>query len=85
MKELRMEFIGKGEVKGFIFQQVFVNDNWYIYKVTNEGSTHFETFKRKINKFYNCVSYPTSKSFGVWAWCDTTLEKSKIRVAKYGI
>ena len=33
IKELEDEFLGKGEVRGFTFEQIASNDNGYIYKV----------------------------------------------------
>ncbi len=70
MRELKDQFEGKGEVKGFTFTQIKKTENGYIYKVEREGyPTRFEVFKRRINKQFDCVSYPKSKSFGIWAWC----------------
>ena len=67
MKELQKEFIGRGQVKGFKFTQVKQNENGYIYKVEDRGSIHYEVFKRKENKQFNCISYPSNKAFGLWA------------------
>lgn len=77
--ELRKHFIGRGEVKGFEFEQLSATDNAYLYEVTFNGEKHYEFFKRKVNTQYNQVSYPTSKAFGVWAWTtsnkDLAIEK----------
>ena len=68
MKELDECFKGKGQVKDFLFTRVMNNEYGYIYRVYADGRTHYEVFKRRENSMFNCVSYPTDKSFGVWAW-----------------
>ena len=84
-KKLPLEFIGIGEVSGFKFQQVYSNDNFYVYKVTTPNdAVHFETFKRKVNRGFDfntkqeldylSEQYPKSQHFGSWAWCNTNLE-----------
>ena len=77
IKELEDEFLGKGEVRGFTFEQIASNDNGYIYKVDN---LYYEIFKRKIRDTFDMdenknriitgkkVAYPSSNDFGVWAW-----------------
>lgn len=71
MKELKKEFLGIGEVRGFQFKQLQANGYAYVYEVYNQeaNSTHYEVFERVENEAFDCVSYPKSKSFGVWAWC----------------
>jgi hypothetical protein len=68
MKELQIEFIGRGEVKGFNFTQIKKSDKAYIYKVDCNGFEHYEVFKHRENKHFNCISYPKTASFGLWAW-----------------
>jgi len=68
MRELEESFIGRGQVKGFKFTQIKKNDYGYIYKVEISGRVYYEVFKRKENIRFNCVSYPSSKAFGIWAW-----------------
>jgi hypothetical protein len=68
MKELRESFEGKGEMKGFIFTQLQKTDKCYLYEVKTEGHIGYEVFQHKINTHFNCISYPSSKAFGVWAW-----------------
>lgn len=79
MKELEKEFEGKGEVKGRRFVQLASNDAGYLYEVVpHDGSTSwFEVFKRKVNTYFDCISFPTSKAFGLWAW--TTPSASRAR------
>lgn len=67
MKELQKEFIGRGDVSGFNFTQLQATDMAYLYMVEYEGVKYYEVFKRRENARYGCVSYPTSKGFGVWA------------------
>jgi len=68
MKPLKKQFIGLGEVKGFIFYQIRVANQAFLYEVDHDGTKHYEVFKRVINRRFACVSYPTSNSFGKWAW-----------------
>jgi hypothetical protein len=85
MKELEIRFIGRGQVKGFIFTQIKKNSVGYIYKVETENSQHFEVFKRKENAKYNCVSYPSDKSFGIWAWTYKSLEQANNKLEDLGV
>jgi hypothetical protein len=81
MKELQKEFEGRGEVKDFHFSQKEASNKAYVYEVSgNENSKHYEVFKRKENTYYDCVSYPTSKAFGIYAWCYKSKEKA---ISKY--
>ena len=77
LKLLQKEFIGRGEVKGFHFKQVYKHDKFYIYKVTDENRSYYELIKRTVNKDYitrsPVESYPTSKSFGKKAWTQPTI------------
>lgn len=82
MKELEKEFIGRGEVKGFRFTQIKQNQHAYIYQVDDDHGIRYEVFQRKINKKWECVSYPKSKSFGIWAWSCMSLEKAEDRFAE---
>ncbi len=72
IKELPIEFAGKGEVKGYFFTQVMKSDKAYIYAV--DGGKRYEVFKRKVNRRFFQVRYPSSQSFGVWAWTFTSYE-----------
>lgn len=84
LRELKPEFKGKGEVRGFMFTQIKRTKNGYIYKVERSGyPTMYEVFKRRINKQFNCVSYPKSKSFGIWAWCCRSVEEAEIKLLEF--
>ena len=66
MKQLQQQFQGRGEVKGYTFTQIRVTDLGFIYSKELNGSLSYEVFKRKENKRFDCISYPTSNSFGVF-------------------
>ena len=83
MKELQQQFQGRGEVKGYTFTQVSKTDLGYIYQKELDGKISYEVFKHKENKRFDCVSYPTSNSFGVWAWDCKTLEKAMERLNNF--
>ena len=78
MKDLKTEFAGIGEVRGFTFKQLHSNGYAYLYEVKNpdENIPHYEVFERVENVQFDCVSYPKAKSFGVWAWCMKDYDKA---------
>lgn len=77
MRELPKQFKGKGQVKGYNFNQITASPYGYIYTKTSlEGSITFEVFKRLENTLYNVVSYPTDKAFGIWAWNTGNLKRA---------
>lgn len=67
MKQLREEFIGRGQVKGFKFTQIKKTKHAYLYRVDTGTSKHYEIFERRENTQFNCISYPSNKAFGIWA------------------
>jgi hypothetical protein len=71
MIELKDKFIGKGQVKGFRFTQIKKTEYGFIYRIHDKGRIYYEVFERKENNRFNCVSYPSNKAFGVWAWTTT--------------
>ena len=80
MKELELEFIGVGEVKGDLFKQIHRSPYAYIYERNFEYIKSYEVFIRREAKetdsiiggvavhFEAKVKYPKSEDFGVWAW-----------------
>jgi len=76
MKQLEKKFTGKGEVKGFSFTQLKNNGKAYIYEVADGSFKHYEVFKHKENTQFKCISYPRSKSFGIWAFSVSTFERA---------
>lgn len=81
MRELPTEFVGKGEVKGFHFRQLDKTEKGYLYEVVTESGTHYEVFERRVNELYGTVTYPSSKAFGIWAYCIGKLDKAKQRLS----
>lgn len=77
VRELEKVFIGRGEVKGFYFEQVAKSDKAYLYRVTCAEGTrpYYEIFEKRINTQFDNISYPKSKAFGRWAW--TTYDKDE--------
>jgi hypothetical protein len=67
MKELDM-IIKKGTKS---FSQIESSTRAYIYRVTDTETDHvyYEVFERRFNRRFKCISYPTDKAFGKWAWC----------------
>ena len=76
MRELSREFIGKGQVRGFLFTQIKKNEYCYIYKVEDNGRIWYEIFEHRENKRFNCISYPRNKSFSIWAFTYLSLERA---------
>lgn len=76
VRELPIEFVGVGEVRGFEFTQLENNGVAYVYEVkcSDDSSPHYEVFKRVVNDRFGVVSYPKSKAFGIWAYCCTSLD-----------
>lgn len=81
MKQLAKEIEGRGEVKGYSFRRIRENEYAYVYEVSSDGSKskHYEIFERKINTYFDCESYPSSKAFGIWAFTVNSLEKADIK------
>lgn len=66
IKELEKEFTKNKEV----FTQVGYNPETEVYIYKREfprGAIVFEVFKRRVNRRFNCVSYPSNEAFGYWA------------------
>lgn len=80
--ELKKEFFGRGVTKGFQFRQIRATKRGYLYEVT-DCSIYYEVFEKRINKRFACISYPTSKSFGIWAWTYPNLENAIKRLNSF--
>ena len=76
-KPLPKQFQGRGEVKGYVFTQIKQTDQAFIYEVNTGDSIYYEVFKKVVNRRYACISYPTARGFGIWAWTYMTLEKAE--------
>jgi len=79
-KELRISFVGRGEVKGFLFEQVEKSNKAYIYEVSDTfGHKWHEVFTRREDARFGKIAYPKSNSFGLWVWSARTIEKAQLR------
>ena len=80
IKELPIEFIGRGEVKGFHFHQLMRGHKMFLYEVNFDGLTHYEVFEMRVcitpKTKEPYVGYPKANSFGVWAWTYRDYEKA---------
>jgi len=79
MKQLEKSFIGRGQVKGFMFTQIKQNKYGYIYRIEADTLTHYEVFMHKPNTRFKCVSYPSNNAFGIWAWTYRDLERAEAK------
>lgn len=80
LKELPLEFVGRGEAKGFKFKQLQKSDSAYLYQINlpyGSRGPHYEVFKRVVNNRFNQVSYPTARHFGAWAWTTSNQKKAE--------
>jgi len=75
-KELDKVIAGRGEVKGYEFSQLRASKRAYVYEVNKGGTLYYEVFKRVLNRRFHTVSYPTSNSFGIWAWTFNDKDKA---------
>ena len=77
VKNLPEQFIGIGEVKGFVFTKIKESDKAFIYEVDCGCSkNHYEVFKKKAKTNSILYCYPTSKAFGDWAWSTANRENA---------
>lgn len=76
MKQLKKQFIGTGEVKGYKFTQIRYTNRAFLYEINTGHSLYYEVFKKVKNQRFEVISYPSSKYFGIWAWTYSTLEKA---------
>lgn len=76
MKQLKKQFTGRGEVKGFKFTQIRCTNRAFLYEVVIDDSIYYEVFKKTENKHFNCISYPSANYFGIWAWTYFSFDKA---------
>ena len=82
MNELPLHFEGKGQVIGYTFTQISKTDWGFIYEVEYGGHRHYEVFKKRLNRRFGTISYPTDKAFGIWTWTCMTLERAKDKLVE---
>lgn len=76
VKDLEKEFIGRGEVRGFLFRQIRVTKWGFLYEVSHTDTKYYEVFKKRINRRFATYSYPSSNGFGIWAWTFKKLDEA---------
>ena len=76
VRPLSKEFIGKGEVKGYLFTQISKTDRAFIYEVNTGNQIHYEVSRKRVNHRFACISYPRANSFGIWAWTYSHLDSA---------
>jgi len=76
----QIKFEGRGEVNGYSFALLGMTNKAFLYEISHVSGKHYEVFLKKINKRFVCISYPTSKSFGIWAW---TFKNLKSAIKKF--
>ena len=93
MKELPINFIGTGEVKGFEFIQIEKSNKAYMYSVfcPDIDELHYEVFSRKESKdntsmiggikvfFPAKVRYPNSSHDWLYSYRDLTSAREKFK------
>jgi len=89
IKMLPNEFVGVGEVKGFLFKKIEENDNFYIFEVSNNGYKHYEVIKRVVVSCFldfhtkeldpnnKKETYPKAHRFGVSGWTYSLLKNAR--------
>lgn len=77
IKNLPNQFIGKGEVKDFLFTKIKESEKAFLFEVDSGClNKHFEVFRKRFKTNSVRFCYPTSKGFGDWAWCPCSLERA---------
>lgn len=76
IKLLKKKFIGRGEVKGFQFTQIYAHDLFYVYQVNCDPSESNHTYYELIKRYsmWGRECYPGSNTFGRYGWTHQTLE-----------
>ena len=74
IRDLKSDFIGIGQVRGYKFTQISKTKSAFLYQVDTSDRLYYEVFRKCINHRFACVSYPTDKDFGIWAWTTPNIE-----------
>ena len=70
-------FFGRGETKGFLFTRIELGEKSLIWHVNTGRLSHYEVWRRRINRRFDVESKPSAKSFGLWAWTYHDLDKAQ--------
>ena len=76
IRDLKTDFTGVGQVRGYKFTQISKTKSAFLYQVDTSDRLYYEVFRKRINRRFACVSYPTDKAFGIWAWTSPKLERA---------
>lgn len=76
MKQLKNEFTGIGQVKGFKFTKINSTDCGFLYEINTGDTKYYEVFRKLVNRRFNTISYPTNKAFGIWAFTTPCLNRA---------
>jgi len=76
IKDLPIDFIGCGEVRGFKFTLICKTNFGFIYEVNTGDRIYYEAFRKRLNHRFACISYPRANSFGISAWTTPDLDRA---------
>lgn len=68
IRDLKTDFTGVGQVRGFKFTQIRKTKSAFLYLIDTGDRIYYEVFRKRLNRRFACISYPTDKAFGIWAW-----------------
>ena len=76
IRPLKKQFNGTGEVEGYKFTQIKAAKYAFLYEVDSGNGKHYEVFKKRVNRRYATITYPSAKAFGIYAWTCMSLDKA---------
>ena len=75
--ELPSDYVGRVEVRGFLFKQITKSFRLYLYKVSGTFENRwYELFKRRDDSRFGKIADPKSNSFGISAWSLRIIEEA---------
>lgn len=77
---MKEQFVGRGEVKGYLFNRITGNPRAFVYEVIGYGQKWYEVFLAKVSQHGEV--YPGSKSFGIWAWSYFTRDRALLKLSE---
>ena len=72
--KLSKSFKGRGEVKGYFYEQLRRDGDYAVYSV--DKGHHYEVIRIRFNNRFNTETYPSSKRFGIDGFTYLTLCKA---------
>ena len=89
IEPLKQNFVGTGEVKGFVFDLIKETDLGFIYKITTSSNkSHYEITKKDLaaksldfkNRIFSTTDFkytmPRSYNFGLLCWTAITMDRA---------